>query len=70
MTCYSKGLRERAIKCLFDGHFSASGDRVIFLPPYPPELNPIEHFRSVLKKRLHSAMSCMKSLDETIALCL
>lgn len=45
----------------------ASGHRVIFLPPYSPELNPIEHFWAVLKKRLQSAMSYMKSLDEAIA---
>ncbi|WP_141730596.1 hypothetical protein [Synergistes jonesii] len=30
-------------------------------------MNPIEHFWAVLKKRLQSTMSYMKSLDEAIA---
>ncbi len=70
MTCYSKDLRECAIKYLLGKHTPASEHRVIFFPPYSPELNPTELFRPVLKKRLQSAIICMKSLDEAIIFCL
>ena len=43
------------------------GHQIIFLPPYSPELNPIEHFWAVLKKSLQNAMTYMPSLDDAIA---
>lgn len=46
------------------------GHKVIFLPPYSPELNPIERYWSSLKKRLRSVMQRMQSLDEAICCCL
>ena len=41
---------------------------LIFLPPYSPELNPIEHFWAVLKKRLQKVISEANSFDEAVAL--
>ncbi|OUO94700.1 hypothetical protein B5F39_02195 [Cloacibacillus sp. An23] len=49
---------------------AAFGHMVIFLPPYSPELNPIEKHWSALKKRLRGVMKCMDSIDNAIAFCL
>ena len=40
---------------------------LIFLPPYSPELNPIEKFWAWLKKTLASTASSFPSLDDAIA---
>ena len=40
--------------------------RIIFLPPYSPELNPIEHFWYWLKKRVSDLLIFSKNLDEVI----
>ena len=53
-----------------EGIAGSFGHQIIFLPPYSPELNPIEHFWAVLKKRLQNAMTYMSSLDDAIASCL
>ena len=39
------------------------GVRLIFLPPYSPELNPIEKFWAWLKRYLRSALSLFLSFD-------
>ena len=39
------------------------GFRVIFLPPYSPELNPIENFWAWLKRYLRSALAYSQSFD-------
>ena len=39
------------------------GFRLIFLPPYSPELNPIENFWAWLKRYLRSALSSYPSFD-------
>ena len=46
------------------------GHKVIFLPPYSPELNPIEHYWAALKKRLRGVMKYMTSLNDAICYCL
>ena len=46
----------------------AHGHRIVFLPPYSPELNPIENFWSWLKRHLKKILPYCKSFDE--ALCL
>ena len=43
-----------------------SGHRLIFLPPYSPELNPIEHFWAWLKKWLRSSLSLYPSFDHAL----
>ena len=39
------------------------GFRLIFLPPYSPEFNPIENFWAWLKRYLRSALSAFQSFD-------
>ena len=43
--------------------------RVIFLPPYSPDLNPIEKFWSWLKSKLRSVLPFFLSLDDALAAC-
>ena len=43
-----------------------SGHRLIFLPPYSPELNPIEHFWAWFKKWLRSYLSLYPSFDHAL----
>jgi transposase len=43
-----------------------AGIRLMFLPPYSPELNPIEHFWSWLKRQLRKILPNYPSLDEAM----
>jgi transposase len=43
-----------------------AGWMLIYLPPYSPDLNPIEKFWSWLKRKIRSIMSDFKSLDEVL----
>ena len=45
------------------------GHRVIFLPPYSPELNDIEYFWSWLKSRLRKILPDFMDLDLAISDC-
>ena len=40
--------------------------QIIFLPPYSPELNPIENFWHWLKKKICDLLTSSKNLDEVI----
>lgn len=42
------------------------GFRLIFLPPYSPELNPIEHFWAWLKRQLRSSLASCSSFDDAL----
>ena len=42
------------------------GFRLIFLPPYSPEFNPIENFWAWLKRFLRSALSAVQSFDRAL----
>jgi len=42
------------------------GHRLIFLPPYSPELNPIEFFWSWLKRFLQKTLRCHDSFSDAI----
>ena len=46
------------------------GHKVIFLPPYPPELNPIEHCWSALKRRMQGVMKYIPSFDSALRYCI
>lgn len=46
------------------------GHRVIFLPPYSPELNPIERCWAVLKKLLKGVVDSVTSFDDALRICL
>ncbi len=39
---------------------------LLFLPPYSPELNPIEHFWSWLKRSLRKALPAYPSFDDAL----
>jgi transposase len=45
------------------------GCHVLFLPPYSPDLNPIENFWAWLKTRLKKILPNHQSLDEAIMDC-
>jgi transposase len=43
-----------------------AGHSLLFLPPYSPELNPIEHFWAWLKGRLRKILPQFSSFDEAL----
>lgn len=43
--------------------------QLIFLPPYSPELNPIEKFWSWLKRHLRKIISLFDTFDEALFEC-
>lgn len=47
-----------------------NGHKIIFLPPYSPELNPIENFWAALKARLRRYLRNFNSFDEALCYCL
>jgi transposase len=47
----------------------ACGCHILFLPPYSPDLNPIEHFWAWLKKKLRKILPQFNSLDDAIFAC-
>ena len=42
---------------------------ILFLPPYSPDLNPIEQFWSWLKRKLREILHKFDSLDDAIMCC-
>lgn len=46
-----------------------TGHTLVFLPPYSPELNPIEHFWSWLKRQLRKILPSVTSLDDALFEC-
>jgi transposase InsO family protein len=44
----------------------SAGCRLLFLPPYSPDLNPIERFWSALKARIRRLLTDALSLDDAI----
>ena len=43
------------------------GCRVVFLPPYSPELNPIEHFWAWIKATLRRILPVFSSFDDALS---
>ena len=43
-----------------------AGCSVMFLPPYSPDLNPIENFWSCLKRTLRSSLDSFESFDDAL----
>jgi len=48
------------------GLVEKTGHRLIFLPPYSPELNPIENFWSWLKRHLRKTLADYLSFDDAL----
>jgi transposase len=46
-----------------------TGYKLIFLPPYSPELNPIEHFWSWLKRQLRKTLPLHASFNNALFDC-
>jgi len=47
----------------------AAGHSVLFLPPYSPELNPIENFWAWLKRRLRKILPDYSTFDDAFCSC-
>ena len=45
------------------------GHKVLFLPPYSPELNPIENFWSWLKGKLKKILPEYSNFDDALCYC-
>ena len=45
------------------------GHRIIFLPPYSPELNPIENFWAWLKSKLRKVLHNFSTFDDALCYC-
>ena len=43
------------------------GSKLMFLPPYSPDLNPIEHYWAWLKKKIRGTAHRFETLDEAIS---
>jgi len=57
--------RKQALAALAQKH----GHRLIFLPPYSPELNPIEHLWARIKIRLKSILANFDNFDDALHYC-
>ena len=57
--------RKAVLKTLAD----EAGFTIIFLPPYSPDLNLIEHFWASLKSKLRKIIKNFTSLSDAIVAC-
>ncbi|MCI8405511.1 MAG: hypothetical protein HFE43_00645 [Oscillospiraceae bacterium] len=48
-------------------HTQNAGCRLLFLPPYSPELNPIEKFWAWLKRFLRNVLPSATSFDDALS---
>ncbi|BAY87869.1 hypothetical protein NIES267_73930 (plasmid) [Calothrix parasitica NIES-267] len=46
--------------------FTDIGLKVLFLPPYSPDLNPIENYWAILKKKLQSLNTLPKNFNKNL----
>lgn len=57
--------RKSRLFCLIQN----TGHSLVFLPPYSPELNPIEHFWSWLKRQLRKILPFAPSFNDALFDC-
>ena len=53
-------------KSRLPGLAERAGHRVLFLPPYSPELNPIENFWGWLKRELRRILPCCPTFSDAL----
>jgi putative transposase len=53
-------------KSRLPGLAEEAGHRVLFLPPYSPELNPIENYWSWLKRQLRKILPGFQTFDDAL----
>ena len=53
-------------KAILKETIKKEGHTLIFLPPYSPELNPIEKYRAVLKRKLREILPNFPSFSDDL----
>ena len=56
-------INQKKLRNLIEG----VGSKLMFLPPYSPDLNPIEHYWAWLKKKIRGTVHKFETLDEAIS---
>ena len=60
---YNAAFHRKSVLFLLAEH---AGIRLLFLPPYSPNLNPIEHFWAWIKRHLRKILPLHDSFDDAL----